>query len=119
MLIYLKSMITINYLTVVKIEMVVVVHQCLSIPDFIIILSDNFNPSTSDLRELLYIELTNCKCSSQNILIGNIYRPCNGNVNDFLNYLTSNLNMIHSEKICYLNGDININLLVINVKVPF
>jgi hypothetical protein len=61
--------------------------------------------------ESLFIEiLTNAK--GKNIIVGIIYRPPKQNVHEFINSLNTLMGIISKEnKICYLMGDFNLNLL--------
>ena len=60
--------------------------------------------------ESLFIEIR--RPLSKNIIIGVIYRPRNSNVNDFVQNFNSLLAKIgKEEKLSYLLGDFNLNLL--------
>ena len=55
----------------------------------------------------------------RNVVIGVIYRPPNGNVEQFTLQLSGILDQIKSEnKICYLLGDYNINLFSMEKHIP-
>ncbi len=68
--------------------------------------------------ESLFIEVVNNK--TQNIVIGNIYRPPGQNIADFNQYIDTLLNKItkHENKILYIMGDFNINLLNDDIHSP-
>ena len=65
-----------------------------------------------DVAESLFIEIV--RPLGKNIVVGVIYRPPNQNVNEFL---TKNNELLHvgkisrENKICYLMGDFNLNLM--------
>ena len=60
--------------------------------------------------ESLFVEITNVK--GKNIIVGIVYRPPRQNVNDFNNNLNLLMEMISKEnKVCYLIGDFNLDLL--------
>jgi hypothetical protein len=70
--------------------------------------------------ELLFIEIINSSSSiKKNIILGVIYRPPDTDVVLFNDYLSDILSRIKKEnKILYLIGDFNINLLNIDKHVP-
>ena len=85
-----------------------------------IFIKDNFSNVIvrEDLkRKLFYIEtlFIEFKLGTQNIVVGVIYRRPNSNINDFLENLDQIVSALADEnKIIYLMGDININLLNYN-----
>ena len=59
--------------------------------------------------EALFVEIDN---KNSKFLCGSVYRPPNGNINNFLDILSDMLDKISSgNKKCYIMGDLNINLL--------
>ena len=63
-----------------------------------------------EVAESLFIEIS--KSQGKNIVIGIIYRPPSQNVNVFLSHYNDLMAKISKEnKICYLMGDFNLNLL--------
>ena len=71
-------------------------------------LRDDLELKTPDF-ETLFVEIDN---NNSKLLCGSVYRPPNGNLNNFLELLSDLLDKIASEnKKCYIMGDLNINLL--------
>ena len=65
---------------------------------------------SSSVLEIQWIEIINPK--SKNIVIGNGYRPPDGNVTDFIAYFENSLNNIDFTKnVVFLIGDFNIDYL--------
>lgn len=73
-----------------------------------------------DVIESLFIEIPSSETSScRNFIIGVIYRPPGGNIDDFNNLLSGILEKLKREnKLLYLLGDFNINLLNANSHQP-
>ena len=66
--------------------------------------------SEPNVAESLFIEIV--KPQGKNIVTGVIYRPPNHNVDEFLTMTNELLSKISKEnKICYLMGDFNLNLM--------
>ena len=63
--------------------------------------------------ESVFVEIPkSCINSKKNVIVGSIYRPPNTNCEEFLDYIKNVLDKINLEnKICYLAGDYNLNLL--------
>ncbi|XP_028407966.1 uncharacterized protein LOC114530582 [Dendronephthya gigantea] len=60
--------------------------------------------------ESLFLEIPNPK--GKNIIVGVIYRPPNENVDEFINNTDKLISSISKEnKVCYIMGDFNLNLL--------
>ena len=63
-----------------------------------------------EVMESLFIEII--RSYERNVIVGIIYRPPNQNVNDFVIRMNDVLGKISRDnKICYLMGDLNLNLL--------
>ena len=63
-----------------------------------------------EVMESLFIEII--RSHERNVIVGIIYRPPNQNVNDFVIRMNDVLGKISRDnKICYLMGDFNLNLL--------
>ena len=63
-----------------------------------------------EVMELLFVEII--RSHERNVIIGIIYRPPNQNVSDFVIRMNDVLGKISRDnKICYLMGDFNFNLL--------
>ena len=63
-----------------------------------------------EVMESLFIEVI--RSHERNVIVGIIYRPPNQNVNDFVIRMNDVLEKISRDnKICYLMGDFNLNLL--------
>ena len=73
-----------------------------------------------DIMESKFIEIDKEVINQKrNVVIGVIYRPPNGNVEQFTLQLSGILDQIKSEnKICYLLGDYNINLFSVEKHIP-
>lgn len=78
----------------------------------------NFNvrddlTNMSEYCECLFIEIDKDDVNmDKNVMCAVIYRPPNTNPKDFLTYIENVLSQCHNEnKICYLMGDYNLNLL--------
>ena len=70
----------------------------------------DLNPNVGDTIETIFIEIE--KTVGKNIIVGVIYRPPNGRIEIFENAMNEILAKIDKEnKICYLMGDFNIDLL--------
>lgn len=80
---------------------------------------DNLNRST-DIYECLFIEIKKSEFNTNHdIIIGVIYSPPNRNVQQFNECLLEILNDIKSNnKLCFLMGDFNINLLHQDTHAP-
>ena len=67
----------------------------------------------NDVIECIFIEISKDALSiDHDLIIGNIYRPPNTDINNFIEILSNILEEIDSNvKLCYLMGDYNINLL--------
>ena len=66
--------------------------------------------------EAIFIEIDKWKWNlAKNIIIGVIYRPPNTDLEIFVEYLSIILDKIDHEKIFYIMGDYNINLLTFDV----
>ena len=73
-------------------------------------LRNDLNFNNTGCAESLFIEITNS--NGKNIVVGVVYRPPNSDVNDFIQDMDSLITKISREnKICYLMGDFNLNLL--------
>ena len=74
----------------------------------------------SDVIESLFIEISKTDINTENnIVIGVVYRPPGGNIDDFNGVISNILDRIKTEKnILYLAGDFNINLLNADSHVP-
>ena len=73
-------------------------------------LRNDLNFNNTGCAESLFIEIT--KSNGKNIVVGVVYRPPNSDVNDFIQDMDSLITKISREnKICYLMGDFNLNLL--------
>ena len=60
--------------------------------------------------EALFIEII--RPHEKNVIVGTNYRPPNQNVNDFVTRMNEILGKISRDnKICYIMGDFNLNLL--------
>jgi hypothetical protein len=84
------------------------------------VLRDDLSVFNANL-ESLFIEIPQHQCSllKKGILIGVIYRPPGLNVDDFTSILSSILDILKSEnKLVYLCGDFNINLLQSDTHLP-
>ena len=69
-----------------------------------------YNISNSNVFESLFVEI--CIPNNKNILIGVIYRPPNGNPEEFLDKFSESLSSLtRANKHCYLTGDFNLDLL--------
>ena len=69
----------------------------------------------SNIAESLFFFAKVIKPHGKNIIVGVIYRPPNQNLDSFLNEFNELTEKILREnKICYLLGDFNINLLIFN-----
>ena len=66
-------------------------------------------PYDDDLCDILSIEIINQNC--KNTIISVIYRPPNININPFLDFIDDFISKASTNKIMYLLGDFNINLL--------
>ena len=63
-----------------------------------------------EVMEALFIEII--RPHEKNVIVGIIYRPPNQNVNDFVTRMNEILGKIsRNNKICYIMGDFNLNLL--------
>ena len=63
-----------------------------------------------EVMEALFIEII--RPHEKNLIVGIIYRPPNQNVNDFVTRMNEILGKISRDnKICYIMGDFNLNLL--------
>ena len=73
-----------------------------------------------DVMESKFIEIDKEVINQKrNVVIGVIYRPPNGNVEQFTLQLSGILDQIKSEnKICYLLEDYNINLFSVENHIP-
>ena len=77
-------------------------------------LREDLNKSDRNL-ESLFLEFDN---GNNNVLVGTIYRRPDGNINTFLEDLDGILSVIVEEnKLIYLMGDFNLNLLKSNVSI--
>ena len=55
----------------------------------------------------------------RNVIIGTIYRPPNTNIQEFINHLSEILSVLQKEnKLVYLMGDYNVNLLNVDKHIP-
>ena len=70
--------------------------------------------------EALFIEIPNSNISQdKNVIVGVLYRPPNTDINVFNELLSDKLSMISQEnKLIYLMGDFNINILEHDLHVP-
>jgi hypothetical protein len=65
--------------------------------------------NVDDIIETRFIEVLNSH--GKNIIIGVVYRPPNGNFDSFKNLMNEILENVNREnKLCYLMGDLNIDL---------
>ena len=77
-------------------------------------LRNDINVGANDTSiESLFIEVVNEK--TKNIIIGTLYRPPNNKFHDFETHLKATLSNINKQnKLCYIMGDFNIDLLKYN-----
>ena len=70
-----------------------------------------YNISNSSVFGSLFVEI--CIPNNKNILIGVIYRPPNGNPEEFLDKFSESLSSLTraNKPYCYLTGDFNLDLL--------
>ena len=74
---------------------------------------------TDESIEIVFVEVVYIPNQIIRPLIGVIYRPPNTNVDAFINKLTPVLHKIRREnKLCYLLGDFNLNLLNVSTHHP-
>ena len=66
-----------------------------------------------DYIETIFIEIDKSVFSTKsNVLIGNVYRPPNSDIKQFLDKYGQIMEMVHREnKLCYILGDFNLDLL--------
>ena len=70
-----------------------------------------------DICQSQFVELT---LRNKTIIIGIIYRPPNGNLHKFVDYLNEELDLLDkTNKSIYLMGDFNINMLNVDSKTCF
>ena len=71
---------------------------------------DDLSGSDADVMESLFIEIV--RSNEKNIVVGVIYRPPNTNVDAFVSKHCEIVEKLSREnKLCYLMGDFNLNLL--------
>ena len=69
--------------------------------------------------ECVFIEIHGRQFGTKPIIIGEIYRPPGGSVDDFNECMNTCLSSVNKEgKLCYLLGDYNINLINVNSHNP-
>ena len=69
-----------------------------------------YKVSNSSVFESLFVEI--CIPNNKNILVGAIYRPPNGNPEEFLDEFTELLSSLtRANKHCYLTGDFSLDLM--------
>ena len=77
-------------------------------------LRNDLNINDENIMEYVFVEIITAK--KKNIVVGVIYRPPNSKFNLFENEINNILSKIDKEnKICYLMGDFNIDLLKIRI----
>ena len=89
--------------------------MCLYLLKMVLIISRNDLNICNEIMESVFIEVNQDQFNGnllKNVIVGNIYRPPNTNITQFIDCIIQLLDSIKKEnKIVYLIGDFNLNLL--------